>query len=81
MKKGQSGQFVIEAVLLMLITFMVSTALIQFFNRDQFLNKLVLTPWEVTTGMIECGTWQACGPGKPGLHPNKLNRNLSLKPE
>lgn len=55
--KNQKGQFVIEAVLIMVLLMGLLTFFVKTFREQQLLAKLVESPWEYTSGMIEGGVW------------------------
>jgi hypothetical protein len=57
--KNQSGQFVIEAVLLMTVLAGLSLIAVRTLKEGQVLGALVESPWERTSGMIETGIWEA----------------------
>ncbi len=59
--KNQRGQFVIEAVLLMIVMLGLVTAFIRTARETEILSKIVETPWEKTSGMIESGNWNPPG--------------------
>lgn len=76
--KNQGGQLIVEAVLLMALTVGVSLVVTKYLEQNKFAQKLVSKPWTVLSGMIECGVWSGC---KPGKHPNTMERILSYNPE
>ena len=76
--RNQSGQLVVEAVLLLTITISLSMMISKSLQEHKFAQKLVAQPWSTLSGMIECGVWSGCGKGK---HPNAINRDLSLRPD
>lgn len=76
--QNQSGQALLETVLLLAITVGFSLWITNYLKENQFAQKLVAQPWNTLTGMIECGTWKGCA---KGMHPNSTNRIISLKPD
>lgn len=74
---NQQGQLLVEAVLLMALAISVSLMVSNYLKQSEFAQKLVAKPWVTLSGMIECGVWTGCGPGK---HPNAASRNLSFNP-
>lgn len=56
-KLNQRGQFVIEAVLLLVISLMLFAALIKTFKDHQIIESILVKPWEKVSGMIENGAW------------------------
>jgi len=79
-KKGQQGQVVVEAVLLMTLLFGLSVIVSKYLHQSQLAQKLTSEPWGKLAGMIECGVWQPCQ-AAAGLHPSSRDRNLSLNTE
>lgn len=77
-KTNQSGQLIVEAVLLLALVMSTSLLVTRFLQESQFAQTLIAKPWTTLSGMVECGVWSGCGAGK---HPNSRNRYLSLKPE
>ena len=75
--RNQSGQLMIEAVLLLALTVSLSMVITRYLQENQFAQKLIAQPWSTLSGMVECGVWSGCGTGK---HPNARNRYLSLRP-
>jgi hypothetical protein len=76
--QNQSGQLVVEAVLLIAVIMGITMLTSAYIQRNEFANKLVAKPWKTLSGMIECGTWTGCGPQS---HPASTPRNLSLQPD
>lgn len=74
--RNQSGQAVVEFVLLFVISVSVTLLAVRFLEKN--VPDLIAKPWTTLSGMIECGTWSGC---KPGHHPNTLDRVLSYKPD
>jgi competence protein ComGC len=63
------GQFVIEMVLLMVISMMLFAALINTFKEKQIMENILVKPWEKISGMIENGVWG--GPAQTrSIHPH-----------
>ncbi|MEZ0393092.1 MAG: hypothetical protein ACAH59_12800 [Pseudobdellovibrionaceae bacterium] len=74
--RSQSGQALVEAVLLMAVTVSIGIMVVRFLEDK--VPSLVTGPWALLSGMVECGNWSGCG---PGLHPNTLERVISYKPD
>lgn len=74
--RKQSGQAVVEIVLLLVLTGAFSLMVSRYLQDSKFAQKLITQPWQVLSGMIECGVWTGC---KPGMHPH--DRILSYRPE
>lgn len=77
--KNQSGQFLIEGILLMVVMLSIFIASINALKEGHFLAKLIERPWGQVQGMIECGVW---GPPKTACRalPGQPKRNVSLDP-
>jgi hypothetical protein len=78
--KNQSGQILVEAVLLLVVFVSVMLLVTGQLKKMDYISGLTLSPWEKVSGMVECGVWAACGvqaSGK-GLHPG--NRVVSFDP-
>lgn len=73
----QSGQILVEMVLLLALGVGMASLAIKLLQDNQFAQNLVVRPWLTLSGMIECGTWDGC---TPGYHPASGNRILSFKP-
>lgn len=70
--KPQSGQFVIEAILIIVIFAAVSLLISREFQNRGVIGRLVAQPWEAMSGMIATGQWmpsnEAIGQGR---HPHQ----------
>ena len=79
--KNQSGQLIVEAVLLMVIMMAVFAMLQAGIKKMDLVGKLTREPWEKISGMIQCGVWQPCGIGQPvpNMHPSTQARVITLK--
>lgn len=75
--KNQSGQLLVEAVLLLAIGISIAAFTSKYLQDNQFAQKLIAKPWDTLSGMIECGVWSGCAPDK---HPNSRKRYLSYAP-
>ena len=73
------GQFVIEAVLLMVVTVGFFIWGTKQLREGKYLAKLIGGPWQKVAGMIEAGVWETPDKAKK-LHPNQLARSNSVKP-
>jgi hypothetical protein len=76
--KGQSGQFVIEYVLLLTVTIAVFAAVTQQLKTNLTLSKLVSDPWEKVAGMAESGSWNPPADART-KHPNNFDRFYTPK--
>ncbi|MDG0814825.1 TadE/TadG family type IV pilus assembly protein [Bdellovibrio svalbardensis] len=77
--QNQRGQFVIEAVLLMVVMLGVFIASMNTLREGKYLANLIERPWAEVQGMLECGVW---GPPSKACKtlPGQLGRQVSLKP-
>lgn len=75
---NQRGQLVVEALLLIVIGLGLTSFIIKSLRENEFVQSLTSKPWVMLSGMIECGTWNGCGPGQ---HPSTRSRNISYKTE
>lgn len=76
--RNNKGQFVIETVLMMMITIGTFMWAMNQLRDNKYLARLIGQPWQQISGMIESGVW-----GTPdtvrGKHPNQLNRSLTVE--
>lgn len=74
------GQFVIEAVLLMVISIMLFAALMKSFKEKQIVENILTKPWQKIAGMIENGVWADAASSKK-RHPHNQKNVATLKQE
>lgn len=79
-RSNQKGQFVIEAVLLMVVMLSIFMASVNALKDGQYLAKLISGPWEKIAGMIESGVWDGAAAARKN-HPNQLRRNVTVDPD
>lgn len=77
--KNENGQFVVEAVLLMVLSVGLLILGIRVLREGKILESLVASPWQKVAGMIESGNWEVAEAAAK-KHPNQIDRSLSLKP-
>lgn len=77
---NQKGQFVIETVLMMLITVGLFLFGMNQLREGKFLAKLISGPWQKVAGMIEAGVWEEPSTARQ-MHPGQHDRSLSLSPK
>ena len=77
---NKNGQFVIEGVLLMVVTIGAFLWATNQIREGKFLAKMVGGPWEKVSGMIEAGVWKSPAEAR-ALHPNQIGRSVTAKPE
>jgi len=71
--RNQKGQFVFEAILLMIVAMSISLFVIRSFRENQVLATIVETPWDRTSGMIEAGVWATPAEARSKI-PYQTNR-------
>lgn len=77
--RNNKGQFVIETVLLMIVSvgfFLWGTNQLR---EGKFLAKMIGGPWQKVAGMIESGVWSESEAARK-LHPNQKNRSITVDP-
>ncbi len=67
----ESGQFMLEAILLMILFLGVTVILKKKFDEKNILGLLVAKPWEQISGMMSHGFWKSES-FSPDLHPQAL---------
>ncbi len=78
--RGQSGQQVTEAVLIMVVFIAMTLAVAQFFRGKEVLKQLISGPWVNLAGMLQNGVWQPIQRGAVS-HPNGHSRHISIQGE
>lgn len=71
--RKQNGQFVIEAVLLMMIATGIIISATKILRDQKFLSNLVSNPWTLIAGMSESGVWLPANEAR-NHHPNTWAR-------
>lgn len=66
--KKSNGQFVIEAVLIMVISSMLFMSFAKWFRDKGVLENILAKPWSKIANMIEKGNWT--DPKGNCIHPN-----------
>jgi hypothetical protein len=82
--REQSGQVILEYILLLVVALSVSFILQRFLRDRQIAATLTVRPWASLDGMIQCGVWRPdCGIGKQAgsTHPTSGGRVLTHDPE
>lgn len=77
---NERGQFVIEAVLLMVVSVGLLSFALKSLRDNDTMSKLVSEPWQKVAGMIESGNWNTADVAAK-KHPNQINRSLSWDPD
>ncbi|WP_413289598.1 hypothetical protein [Bdellovibrio sp. HCB337] len=78
--KNNRGQFVVEAVLLMVLSLGLLSLGLRTLRDGNVLGSFISGPWERVAGMIESGSWEAPDAAAK-KHPNQVGRSLSLDPK
>lgn len=77
---NQSGQMIIEYILLTVITIGIAIFVSSSFRSNEFLAQMVSAPWRSLAGMIQNGSW-----GDPestmANHPNHHANSSSFRGE
>ncbi|UYL10442.1 hypothetical protein B9G69_007595 [Bdellovibrio sp. SKB1291214] len=76
---NRKGQFVIEAVLLMIVMLGIFMASMSQLRESKFLAKMITGPWDKVAGMMESGVWLSAKDARQ-KHPNQKDRSISLNP-
>lgn len=74
----ESGQIIIEAVLLFAVVAIVFVFTTRVFRDAKLLQAPVAGPWVYLQGMIESGVWAPPNQAR-ALHPNNPNRQKTVK--
>jgi hypothetical protein len=74
--KKQTGQAIIEAVLLIAVLFGIVSFIAKEFKDDEIVKSLVSGPWLAISSMIANGNWQTKDGEKS--HPNYHSRHVTV---
>jgi hypothetical protein len=78
--RSQSGQMVVETILIIVLLLGFAMMASNYFNKHELMKGLVLTPWQSMAGMLQNGAW-----GSPSstnqYHPAAYERHLSYMGE
>lgn len=78
--QNERGQFVVEAVLLMVLSIGLLTLGLRTLKDGNILGNFISGPWARVAGMIESGSWETPDVAAK-KHPNQIDRSLSLNPK
>lgn len=78
--KGQAGQAITEAILLMVVFFGITLMVSQYFVDQEVLASLVKRPWQTLSGVVQNGVWETPERGI-ARHPNTHIRHISNEGE
>lgn len=76
--KSQSGQVLIENVLMMVVLVGAFLVLVRTLQSSNYLNAMTRSPWASLKVMVECGHWS--GNNKGCIHPNLNSRHITTDP-
>lgn len=76
--KEQSGQMIVESVLIMTMLVGFAYIVTSYFRSNEVLASLISSPWTNLSGVIQNGTW---APPTQNMrqHPNDMDRRISLE--
>lgn len=77
--RNSRGQFVVEAVLLMIVSVSLIMYASKMAQEKKWMASLVSGPWQKVAGMIEGGVWEDPTAVR-AKHPNKVDRHRSPYP-
>jgi hypothetical protein len=77
---NKQGQFVVEAMLLMVLSIGLLYGGLKVMRDGNVLSNLISGPWEKVAGMIESGVWESADKAA-AKHPNSKNRVLTGVPD
>lgn len=77
--KNQKGQFLIEAILLMVVTVGLISYASKTLKDKKVVQKLISGNWPKISGMIETGVWAEPSKARSD-HPNQIERGVSYDP-
>lgn len=77
-RSSQSGQMIVEYVLLTVIVVGVALFISTQFRDNELLGEIVEKPWQSLAGMIQNGSW-APPSDSMQLHPNYRGRTTSVR--
>ena len=78
--KNQKGQFVLEAILLMVVFMGFLAFVTSYFDKNGVLASMVKGPWTNLAGMMQNGQWKPMDAGQI-THPTKHGRHVTLEGE
>lgn len=77
---SNSGQFVIEGVLLMIVTISLIIYATKYARDNNWMANLIAGPWKKVAGMMETGVWEDPSTSR-GKHPNQIDRHRTPYPK
>jgi uncharacterized membrane-anchored protein len=79
-RKNQSGQFVLESILLMVVLMGLLAAVTAYFDQNGVISSMVKGPWTNLAGLIQNGVWKPIAAGEQ-QHPSMDLRHVSIQGE
>lgn len=79
-KLNNKGQFVIEAILLIVVLLGVFMLTTRTLREQKVFQKLIAGNWPKISGMAENGVWEDPSTGRK-KHPNQLDRSWTYDPQ
>jgi hypothetical protein len=76
--RKQSGQMILEAVLIITMLFAVTGLIASFFRNEEVVKRLVSGPWQNLAGMMQNGVWKPASEGAIS-HPNAHGRHVVIQ--
>lgn len=78
MIKGQRGQLIVEAVLIIVVFMAITFTAAKFLKQEEFVKNLISGPWQNLAGMMQNGVWGS--PAKTeASHPNGHFRHIVVE--
>jgi hypothetical protein len=78
--RGQGGQLIVEAVLIIVVMMAVTFAVGNYFKSQEVFKSLITKPWQSLAGLLQNGVW-----GAPAVtnvsHPNGHGRHIVITGE
>jgi hypothetical protein len=78
--KNQRGQAMTEAVLILVLMLAIAGSVSAAFRQNELLAKLVRSPWDKISGMIQNGHWSSPSSSNQ-IHPSHHFRHISIQGE
>lgn len=77
-RRNQSGQAVIEALLIITLLFGAVYIISEQFKSGEYLIQVVEGPWQKLSGIIQNGVWRSPEESM-NLHPSAYDRHISIQ--
>lgn len=76
--RNQSGQMILEAILIIVMLFAVTGIIASFFRKEEVVKRLISGPWTNLAGMMQNGVWKPAAEGAVS-HPNAHGRHVVIQ--